>query len=1265
MGAGYLAYSRYLAPTRILVVNALRTQQADIVTSNDSRNIRVECVETEKMGSLKGYDAVVLYGRRLTLTGSQLAELRERAEKGLTVFTKQVKSSSFAENHHLKPEECALLQAFFENDSRQNFRNGLRCLRHIATPYKWGDQDFGQPAGKLNNIFYHREYGKYFDTPQQVVEYLRKKGIYHEHAHNIALISGITFPTEGNREHIDTLISLLTDRGFNVFPLSAIGKKRDGMLRRLQPDAVVYMPMGRLGNDTLMQWVHRKDIALFCPFPVAMTHDEWMDKTHMLTSGTKNTRIVIPEIDGATAPFCIATQNPDKDGYYRFTAEMDRCLMLVDHIEKVLSLRSKSNHDKRLAIGYFKRPGKDALLASGMEVIPSLYNFLKRLRAAGYDVSGLPASLKEFARQVKTEGIVLGSYAKGAQQQYMENGHPQWLEKALYEKWAHEVLPDRQYEAVVSRYGKAPGNLLARGDSLAVACLRYGNVLLFPQPRPALGDDDFKLVHGVDVPPPHSYIAPYLYLLKGFKADALIHFGTHGNLEFTPGRDAGMRADDWSSQLIGALPHFYFYTTGNVGEAVIAKRRSRATLLTYLTPPYAESGMRRKYEALLADVHRAVESGCADKALLLRIKRNVVQQGLHRDLQLDSSLTRPYSADEMQRIDAHLEELSNERMQGAYYTMGVPYSEQDLVNTVLAMEVEPLAFEMARADCDKGRITQKQQQDYAFVAHHYLPMARQRVMAGMATDPYRRLLLESTEKEFDAMVHALNGGNVLPAPGGDPVLNMNVLPTGRNMFSINPDNTPDPQAWEDGKRLAENTLRLYRNKHKEWPKKVSYTLWAGEFIATQGATVAQALWMLGVEPVRDAEGRIATLRLIPADKLGRPRINVVVQVSGQLRDIADSRLKLITKAVKMAAEEVNDSNYVHQGSVEQEKQLVESGMAPKRARELASMRVFGPVNGGYSTGMMNYIERSGSWKDSRELVEGYLNNMGAAYGDDENWGVAEKGLFTAALQQTDVVVQPRQSNTWGPVSLDHVYEFTGGLSLAVKSLTGKEPDALMADYRNRANRRMQGLNEAIAVEVRTTVLNPTFVRERMKGDEGTAQMFGEVFRNIFGWNATRPSALDPQLYGDLYRMYVADEHELGVRQFFQEKNPAAFQAMTAVLLESARKGFWKPSAQQLENTARLHAQITTQSGAACTDFVCNNAPLQHFVADHLTKKEGMAYNTSMEQVKNAGSGQKSMVLDTDGKPQTVFNFTSVLGLMVALITVALLVWTVLRLRRRQ
>ncbi len=1107
---GYVVYRQFMAPTRILVVNALEAQQADFVLNNDSRHIDVDCVDADEMERLDGYDAIIFYARRIFLTDEQMAEVQRVAGRGVPIFTKTLRTSDFVENHNLTDAQIDTLKQYFENDNRQNYRNGLRYLRHIATPRRWGDQQVELPVEVPKNMFYHRQYGQYFKTADELTAYLRHQGLYHEGRPTVAMISGITFPMEGNREHVDTLITMLTQRGMNVYPLTGMGKMRDRMLRQLQPDAVVYLPMGRIGNDTLIQWMQAKNVALFTPFPISASHDEWLDEHVPMSSGSKNARIVIPEIDGGIAPYCIATQNTDDRGYYRYTAEVERCEALAENVSRYLSLRTKPNGEKRIAIGYFRRPGKDALLASGMEVIPSMYNFLLRLRREGYRVDGLPATLDAFARDVHEAA-----------------DRPLWAVKRDYEQWVKQVIPAAKYAEVTDRYGTPP-------DSIPMTAVRYGSVLLFLQPRPALGDDDFRFVHGVDVAPPHSYLAPYLYMQREFRADALVHFGTHGNLEFTPGRDAAMRREDWSQQLIGPVPHFYFYTTGNIGEAVIAKRRSHAVIMTYLTPPYAESGMRQKYNQLHQDIHKALNGQAMPS-----VKQRIVAEGLHRALGIDSIPGKVLTRDELERIDTHIEELMDERMQGAYYVLGQPYTEEQLRQTCRAISDDPAQW----------------------------PRLRQ-------------LLLASTQAEMDNMVRALSGGTVAPAPGGDPVMNDNVLPTGRNMFSINPDNTPDPQAWEDGCRLAEQTLAEYRRKHDgQWPRKVSYTFWAGEFIASGGATIAQALWMLGVEPVRDSQGRIGQLSLVPAAALGRPRINVVVQVSGQLRDIADSRLKLITEAIQMASAAEGDSNFVSEGTLAQERELIERGVSPQQARQLATLRVFGPVNNGYSTGMMNFIERSEKWQSADELTDQYLNNMCAAYGDDEHWGLMQKELFTAALQQTDVLVQPRQSNTWGPLSLDHVYEFTGGLSMVVRRLTGREPDAMMADYRNPRRRRMQGLKEAIDIEARTTILNPNFICERMKGDEGTAQMFGEVFRNIFGWNVTRPSALDPQLYDDLYRLYVEDAEGLGVRQFLEQKNPAAYQSMTETMLESARKGYWKPSGAQLAQMKQLNTQLTAQTAA--------------------------------------------------------------------------------------
>lgn len=1278
------AWHIWLAPTKVLIINAREGQQADMALNNDTRAVKLSFLsDYTRIPSLKEYDAVIMLRRGAFLGENDIAELEMAASRGATVFINSPEGQEFDINGRLPKEVFESLSGYFGNPCRENYRNGFRYLRGVATPNRKGGRSCQPPTVFPSDLLFHREYGKYFTDDEELTAYLKGKGLYNEGGARIVYIPGRLFPVEGNRPHVDTLISILTGRGFNVYPLTALGKKREAMVRAVHPDAVIYTPMGRLGGDGFIQWLHSQNILIFNPFPLLQSHSEWMDPTVPVTGGTLTARVVIPEIDGGLAPLCIATQKESDEGYSYYAAEVGRIDALADHISSCLALRSKPNSEKKVALCYFKSPGKDALLASGMEVAPSIYNFLLRLRDEGYDVSGLPSGPEAFTRMLRREGSVMGSYAAGAQAEFLKNAHPVWISKQQYEKWTSEALLPQKYAEITELYGEAPGGLLARGDSIAMACLRFGNILLFPQPRPALGEDSFKLVHGAAVAPPHSYVAPYLYVRKGFKADAIIHFGTHGSLEFTPGKNAGLSQADWPEALIGSLPHFYYYTTGNVGEAVIAKRRTHAALVTYLTPPFVESGLRSRYTALLDDIHKALgEEG--GSALGTRIKEETLRLGLHRDLGLDSTAGRPYSRQELEKLDSFIEELADEKITGAYYTMGRPYSQSELLATTLAVAADPLAYEMARRDRDAGRISTGQLQDFDYLRHHYLPSARRRITALLADPPKDTALvaselrpalecfnglLASTRNEFDAMVKALEGGTIAPAPGGDPVLKPNVLPTGRNMYGVNAEATPSERAWEDGARLADKTLEEYLAQHGEYPRKVSYTFWAGEFISTEGATIAQAFRMLGVEPLRDKQGHVVDLRLIPASELGRPRINVAVQVSGQLRDIAASRLTLLTEAIKMASEAPEEGfpNFVASGTRLQEKLLLEEGLSPQRARKLSVMRIFGPLNSGYGSGMLDFVENSWSWDDESQIAEGYLNNMGAAYGDEEEWAGFEKGLFAAALSETDAIVQPRQSNTWGPVSLDHVYEFTGGLSNAVRHLTGKEPEAYMADYRNRNNRRIQNVHEAVAVETRATLLNPVFISERMKGGEGSAQMFGEMFRNIFGWNATRPSALDGQLFDDLYKTYILDENGLGIREFFDRTNPAAYQAMTAVMLESARKGYWKASPEQLGKVAELHAAVTAENGPACTEFVCGNSKLERFISEHLEGGSRSLYDKAMNSMRNAsGSDAREVVLKEKGgrSPESRNGFMTYAGIVGAALT-ALLVILLLILRRKR
>ncbi|HBX19862.1 MAG TPA: protoporphyrin IX magnesium chelatase, partial [Porphyromonadaceae bacterium] len=537
---------------------------------------------------------------------------------------------------------------------------------------------------------------------------------------------------------------------------------------------------------------------------------------------------------------------------------------------------------------------------------------------------------------------------------------------------------------------------------------------------------------------------------------------------------------------------------------------------------------------------------------------------------------------------------------------------------------------------------------------------------------YKTLLEESPEAEMSSLLNALSGGYIAPSPGGDAVRSPNTLPTGRNLYSINAEATPSLRAWDNGKSLVEATLAQYKKKHNRYPRKVSYTFWAGEFIESEGATLAQALYMVGVEPVRDRMNRVTDLRLIPSNELGRPRIDIVVQTSGQLRDLAASRLLLLTKAVSMAAHAKDDAfdNYVAEGTVASEKGLVDKGVSPQQARELSTMRVFGGINGHYGTGIMQLVEQGDAWENTSEIAETYIHNMGAIYGDDKNWGAFKKDLFEVALQQTDIVVQPRQNNTWGALTLDHVYEFMGGVNLAVKTVTGKEPDTYLSDYRNRNKVRMQELKEAIGVESRTTLLNPAYIKEKMKGGSSSAQVFVKTFTNTYAWNVMKPEVIDNDMWNRLYDVYVKDAYGLGVEGFFAEQNPAAMQDITAVMMETARKGLWQANEEQLQTIADVHIRFVRQFGASGSDFSGSNHKVQDFISQHAAREDAAGYKRRLQQMKTPGAATelqgKGTVLKKESlsQPQPADTKSLDTGLIVALVLV-LFVGVLIALRRKR
>lgn len=1426
------AYSAWVGTTRIAFLNYQAIALGQISHANDNAMIKLSEITTDDFDHLDDYDMIIVNGMGLRIDENQRKQLEEASYKVPTLThaaTNPANNIVSVDNF-----DADYLMQYIENGSKKNYHSMLAYIRKFIDGKKFMAPEPERVDERPNYLLTHfdpkdekgDELG--FNSIREYNAFLAKNGLYKKGAPTI-LLTGFMGAAPDMEKAFEK-------KGFMVYRINQLqsfiaGHHADS----IQVNAVVNMAHGRLG-DYFVEFLKQKNIPLFSPLNINRLTTDWENDKQGMNGGFMSQSIVTPEIDGAIRPYVVFGQRINKEGLQEVYGIPDRMESFVESVQGYVNLKNKKNSSKRIAIFYFKGPGQNALTASGMEVVPSLYNLLVRLKNEGYNVGKLPANPQELAKMIQAQGAVFGTYAEGAYTQFLQSGHPALVTAQQFAGWTQKALSKKMIKELNQLYGSFPGKYMATDDGkLAVARLQFGNVALLPQVMAGVGGDSFKIVHGTDQAPPYTYVASYLWARYGFSADALIHFGTHGSLEYTPRKQVALDSNDWSDRLIGVVPHLYIYTIGNVGEAMIAKRRTYAQTQSYLTPPFKESELRQTYKQLSDAIQSYEKKASAEQSL--KVKALTVKMGIARELGLDAKqMNKPYSADEIARVENFAEELANEKITGKLYTLGVPYDNDDVRTSVYAMATDPIAYGMLAVDKLKGRAqegVEKHKQLFdrlylskarntvtqllgsASVSDEYicryvgitpaeLQMARKVEAMQAAPDPiqmmmqmadqmggakeakpkrvdhrtvselraakvshkkkipqmsreafekmeqtgrfpdkmmeaikkgqkwyqedlkkakmakagkgkasqksskdkgmmlskapkytrqqihlaqaittvehalqnvgkYSEALRQSPLNEMSSLMNALNGGFTAPSPGGDLIVNPNTLPTGRNLFSINVENTPSEDAWEKAKELCDNTIKMYCERHKgEYPRKVSYTLWSSEFIETEGATIAQILYMLGVEPVRDAFGRVTDLRLIPSKQLGRPRIDVVVQTSGQLRDLAASRLFLINKAIEMAANAKGDKydNLVKAGVTESERVLVEKGMSPKEAREVSMYRVFGGVNGNYGTGIQEMVTAGDRWDKESQIAEVYLNNMGAYYGDEKNWETVRKAAFEAALTRTDVVVQPRQSNTWGALSLDHVYEFMGGMNLAVRNVTGKDPDAYLADYRNHSNMRMQEVKEAIGIEGRTTIFNPAYIKEKMKGGASSASTFAEIVTNTYGWNVMKPKAIDKEMWDEIYNVYVKDKYNLGTKEFFDKQNPAALMEMTAVMMESARKGMWKATPQQLKDIAKLHTETVNKYKPSCSGFVCDNAKLRNYIASKTDAASAKEYQQNVEQIRDAeaakNSSDKGMVMEKETLNEDAQKTTTVVsGIVVGVIVIVAFVMLAILIRRRR
>lgn len=835
------------------------------------------------------------------------------------------------------------------------------------------------------------------------------------------------------------------------------------------------------------------DVPYIAAHPLEFqTLGQWANAEQGLGPIETTMLIALPELDGATCPTVFAGRHGSegcqgclhKCQAAPQSRAMAPCHERIDSLaEKTLRaarLRQKRNHDKNVAIVLFGFPPNAGATgtAAYLNVFESLQNTLTQMKAEGYDVA-LPETVAHLRAAV----------LEGNAKQYGQDANVEAIVSA--EEIVRSTPPLKAIEAV---WGPAPGRVQSDGRGVFVLGVQLGKVFVGVQPAFGYEGDPMRLLFEKGFAPTHAFATFYLWMRNTFKADVVLHFGMHGALEFMPGKQAGLGAQDWPDRLMGEMPNVYLYASNNPSEASLAKRRSGAVTVTHLTPPLAQSGL---YKGLS---------------------------------ELKDSLTRwrEMEPDDAQAGD--LEALINE--QAAAVDMAGRKAEElwlNLLETEDALIPEGLHI-VGKPFSDAARAG-------------YLDL-----LDGVAPDRHAQVdQMLQEDHELPALMRALSGRFIAPVPGGDLIRSTDILPTGRNIHAFDPFRMPTEFACRDGFKQAQILLET----HPELPRSVALVLWGSDNIKSDGAPIAQALALMGAQPRFDSFGRLSGADLIPLSELGRPRIDVIMTLSGIFRDLLPLQTKLLAEAAFKAAQadEPLEMNFIRAHALKYAADM-------EVDLETAALRVFSNAEGAYGSNV-NQLVDSSAFGDEDELADAYEARKSFAYGVN---GKAHKnhGLLQKALKDVDLAYQNLESVELGVTTVDHYFDTLGGISRAVKRARGQEVAVYISDQ-TRGSGKVRTLSDQVALETRSRSLNPKFYEALLShGSEGVRQIEAHV-TNTLGWSATT-GQVDPWVYQRISETFVLDE---AMRNRLAELNPTASSRMANRLLEASDRAYWQPDAETL------------------------------------------------------------------------------------------------------
>ncbi len=962
--------------------------------------------------------------------------------------------------------------------------------------------------------------------------------------------------------HYDGVIGALEARGLRVVPAFASGlDSRPAIERYFMDDGapcvdavVSLVGFSLVGGPAYNDAKAAEEIlaSLDVPYIAAQplefqTLEAWGASAAGLTPVESTIMVAIPELDGAVAPIvfggrsdgsgkpclgcgrrCVGPQTREAP---RMRACPERAEALAARVAKLVALRRTDRADRRIAVVLFNFPPNSGAVGSAayLSVFASLHNTLRALKTAGYHVEA-PASVDALrARLLEGNSARFGTDANVHQRIPVDD----------------HIRRERRLSEIEGQWGPAPGKALSDGGSIFVLGAQFGNVFVGLQPGFGYEGDPMRLLFERGFAPTHAFSAFYRYLREDFGAHAVLHFGTHGALEFMPGKQVGLTGDCWPERLIGDVPNFYLYAANNPSEGALAKRRSGATLISYLTPPISRAGLYKGLVDLKASIQRlraCAPEAAAERAALVDL---IHDQAEALDLSVDGGAA--HGNAKVEAIAQRVAELELTLIPAGLHTVGEPPSAAERIDLLEAM-----------AQAQEGETPSREA--LAALVDGVVPEAAIGLSGLKPTQANLARLADlaasagflARDHELGAIIHALDAGYIRPAPGGDLVRAPAILPTGRNLNGFDPFLIPSAFAMREGDRQARTVLDRHKAETGGFPESIALVLWGSDNLKSEGGPVAQALTLMGARPRFDSYGRLCGAELIPLEDLGRPRVDVVITLSGIFRDLLGLQTRMLADAALLAAsaDEPLELNFVRKHALAHQR---EHGCD----LETAALRVFSNADGAYGANVNQLID-SGAWTEEDELADAYMARKSFAYGRD-GIPVRQTAILATILKGVDFAYQNVESVELGVTTIDHYVDTLGGISRAVRRARGVETPVYIGDQTT-GEPKVRTLAEQVGLETRTRMLNPRWYEGLLKhGYEGVRQIEAQV-TNTMGWSATT-GQVEPWVYQRISETYVLDED---MRRRLADLNPIAASRISKRLLEACDRRLWSPDPSTLE-----------------------------------------------------------------------------------------------------